>query len=723
MRPGEPVKPRAVGRYVLFGEIARGGMATVHLGRLRGPAGFARTVAIKRLHQPYAGDPEFVSMFLDEARLAARIRHPNVVSMLDVVAEEAGELFLVMDYIHGDSLSHLVRVAGKQRIPMPRRVVVTIMVGVLSGLDAAHEARNERGVPLEIVHRDVSPQNVILGLEGVPMVLDFGVAKASLRVQGLSQSGMIKGKIAYMAPEQLSADGVDRRADVYSAGVMLWEGLTGRRLFDPSVIPDVAKMASTILAGELAPPSSVVASTPKPLDDIVMKALSRNRNDRFATARDMAMALEKAASLVPARQVGDWVAQVAGAALQERAVLVHEIEGVELPAAKAESLPATDDASGLPRPAPAASPALPAGIEPAVAPPATPASEDVNVDSLRGDALQNAAPPPALESPSGPPQVPQAEPPAEPPVAPPVPVVARPAPAPSTASRAPLPPPPKVLPKPPTAKLAVKPLAPGVAAPPVASRGLVPAPPVGPSTPESIAPVKAEGPVLAGQLPVQEAPGETGPGVTTFIGRPVPEWKPEPAPPPMSTTPSAEARPPAPAPAPIPVAPVAVALAVAIHEPSAEPEPEDRGLEEAFRVPASPSLPSDGEVVPVRLPPRGLLWGAAAACLGLVVITGLAVRSRLGSSVEPAPSASAAASSAPPQPDASEAPPEVASAPIGLPATPPEPPQASATPRGASPPAAPSPPRRPRPPAKGNCNPPFTLDSQGVKVPKRECFR
>src|SRR5579862_8139518 len=161
---GQEKGVRKVGRYVLFQEVAHGGMATVHLGRLRGPAGFARTVAIKRLHPPFARDPEFVSMFLDEARLAARIQHPNVVSVLDVVAAE-GELFLVMDYIHGESLSHLFKLAARAGVPMSRRVLTTIMVGVLGGLDAAHVARNESGDPLEIVHRDVSPQNVLLGID------------------------------------------------------------------------------------------------------------------------------------------------------------------------------------------------------------------------------------------------------------------------------------------------------------------------------------------------------------------------------------------------------------------------------------------------------------------------------------------------------------------------------------------------------------------------------
>ena len=153
---------RVVGRYALYNAIAAGGMATVHLGRLLGPVGFSRTVAIKRLHAQFASDPEFVSMFLDEARLAARIRHPNVVPTLDVVAT-GGELFLVMEYVPGESIARLARTLRENHEALPTRILSAIMAGVLHGLHAAHEAKDERGVPLGIVHRDMSPQNVLVG--------------------------------------------------------------------------------------------------------------------------------------------------------------------------------------------------------------------------------------------------------------------------------------------------------------------------------------------------------------------------------------------------------------------------------------------------------------------------------------------------------------------------------------------------------------------------------
>src|SRR6185312_6236622 len=165
---------RTAGRYALHGEIASGGMASVYYGRLVGPAGFARVVAIKRLHPQLAALPEFVTMFFDEVRLTARIRHPNVVPTLDAVYEN-GELFLVMEYVHGESLSNLVRLAREQGIFVPPKVATSIVCGILHGLHAVHEARDERGEPLHIVHRDVSPQNVMVGFDGHARLLDFGI--------------------------------------------------------------------------------------------------------------------------------------------------------------------------------------------------------------------------------------------------------------------------------------------------------------------------------------------------------------------------------------------------------------------------------------------------------------------------------------------------------------------------------------------------------------------
>src|SRR5690349_19226664 len=209
------VTPKLVGRYALFEEIACGGMAAVHVGRLVGPVGFSRTVAIKRLHPQFAKDPEFVTMFLDEARLAARVRHPNVVPTLDVVASQ-GELFLVMEYVQGEAFARLLHVTKQNGQRIPRDIVCSVLVAVLHGLHAAHEAKSERGEPLGIVHRDVSPQNILVGVDGIPRVLDFGIAKAIGRYQQTGQ-GVIKGKLGYMPPEQVRGEAIDRRADLYAA--------------------------------------------------------------------------------------------------------------------------------------------------------------------------------------------------------------------------------------------------------------------------------------------------------------------------------------------------------------------------------------------------------------------------------------------------------------------------------------------------------------------------
>ena len=310
-----------LGRYALFGEIAQGGMATVHLARLLGEVGFARTVAIKRLHPHLAKDPEFVAMFLEEARLAARVQHPNVVSTLDVVSEE-GELFLVMEYVPGESLSRLVRKAREQGKRVPPRHVIGLMAGALEGLHAAHEAKSERGVPLGMVHRDVSPQNIQCGVDGIARVLDFGIAKATNRVQE-TRTDQIKGKVAYMSPEQLAKGPIDRRADVYSACVVLWEALTGQRLFKADDIP---ALVYAIMNDDVKPPSSIVPDLPRSLDAIIMRGLDREAENRWSSARELAEAIEGVMAPAPARAIGQWVEETAGEALRWRLALVDRIE-------------------------------------------------------------------------------------------------------------------------------------------------------------------------------------------------------------------------------------------------------------------------------------------------------------------------------------------------------------------------------------------------------------
>ena len=323
----QPHQQRIIGRYAIYDEVASGGMATVHIGRLLGEAGFSRTVAIKRLHEQFSKDPDFVAMFIDEARLASRIRHPNVVSTLDVVTL-GSEIFLVMDFVQGEALSRLIRSMKASRSRVPTKIALSIMVGALHGLNAAHDAKSENGQLLGIVHRDVSPQNILVDVDGVGRVIDFGVAKAAGRLQS-TRDGTLKGKLQYMPPEQIEGGTVDRRSDVYAASVVLWELLTARRLFQAeNEVSLLKQILETTSSGSIEPPSKYVSGLPRALDSIVAKGLSAKPDNRFPTARDMAVEIEKALVLASNREVGDWLEQISGENLKKRAERIAEIESI-----------------------------------------------------------------------------------------------------------------------------------------------------------------------------------------------------------------------------------------------------------------------------------------------------------------------------------------------------------------------------------------------------------
>lgn len=319
MSPSGPL-PRAVGRYVLYDEIASGGMAAVHFGRLTGPAGFTRPVAMKRLHPQFANDPEFVKMFLDEARLSARIRHPNVVATLDVIVED--EIFLVMEYVPGESLAQLARVAQQHCEPIDPLITVGIVSAMLRGLHAAHETNDDQGAPLGLVHRDVSPQNTIVGTDGITRLIDFGIAKAIGRMQS-TREGQLKGKLGYMAPEQVLGEPVTRRTDVYSASVILWETLTARRLFQAE---NEAKVLSKILSDEVPAPSTIAADLPRSFDNVVLRGLHRDPAKRYESAREMAAHLEACAGVASPSEIANWVERIAGEELRERQARIESIE-------------------------------------------------------------------------------------------------------------------------------------------------------------------------------------------------------------------------------------------------------------------------------------------------------------------------------------------------------------------------------------------------------------
>jgi serine/threonine-protein kinase len=301
-------------RYELFGEIASGGMASVRYGRRIGALGFSRAVAVKRLHAQFANDSDFVSMFIDEARLSARLVHANIVATLDVL-REPGEISLVMEYVHGEPLGLLLERARARREPVPIRIAVGLIASVLHGLHAAHEATDDLHNPLHVVHRDVSPQNVLVGADGVPRILDFGIARALGRLRA-TPSGEIKGKLAYISPEQLQGLPVDRRADVYGASVVLWETLAGRMLFDADT---ESALVHRVLQGSVPAPSMVNASVPRALDDIVSQGLARDPKQRFETALDMANALERAVAPATQAEVSRWIDGLIGDTLRARA--------------------------------------------------------------------------------------------------------------------------------------------------------------------------------------------------------------------------------------------------------------------------------------------------------------------------------------------------------------------------------------------------------------------
>jgi serine/threonine protein kinase len=322
---------RRVGRYLLCDQIGSGGMATIHLARLLGPQGFSRTVAIKQLHPQFAQNPQFVAMLLDEARLAVRVRHVNVVSPLDIVATES-ELFIVMDYVNGESLANLLATSD---VPPPPTFAAAILVQALLGLHAAHEATREQGDALGLVHRDVSPQNILVGQDGVARMVDFGIAKAVARTQ-TTDGGMVKGKLGYMAPEQIKLEVVDRRSDLFSAGVVLWEALTGTGLFISDTLGGSIEL---ILHGEIAPPSRFNPAVTPELDAVVLKALDRHRDARFQDAMSMAAALQAATPLASALEVIDWVEKLAGPELERKAGLVKRVESIHWEPAGATSAP------------------------------------------------------------------------------------------------------------------------------------------------------------------------------------------------------------------------------------------------------------------------------------------------------------------------------------------------------------------------------------------------
>ncbi len=276
-----------LGRYRVVDEIGIGGMASVHLARMDGPGGFQKWVAIKRIHPHLVEDQSFIHMFLDEARVAARISHSNVATVFDL-GEHEDTYWIAMEYLHGEPLREVMRRTEELAAPMPPEIACRVIADAAEGLHSAHELLGKNGEKLGLVHRDVTPHNLFVTYDGTTKVVDFGIAKFSSRMSS-TRAGTLKGKLAYMSPEQVHGEAIDRRTDLFALGVVLWELTTGQRLFRmESDLDTLAKVQEC----NVPRPSTIVRGYPIDLEKIVMKALSKNRGERFKTARELSRALQ-----------------------------------------------------------------------------------------------------------------------------------------------------------------------------------------------------------------------------------------------------------------------------------------------------------------------------------------------------------------------------------------------------------------------------------------------
>jgi serine/threonine protein kinase len=281
-------QPIQFGKYTLFERLGRGGMADVFKGRIQGPEGFERIFVVKRILPHLSDDPTFIRMFIEEAKLSARLNHPNIVQIFELGAVE-GEYFISMEYVHGQDLSATMRVLWKSFGPPHPALVSFVGREVCRALGYAHGLTDEQGRPLGMIHRDVSPSNVMLSYDGAVKLLDFGIAKAMGDAPEITRNGTMKGKYAYMAPEQTEREEVDHRIDIFAAGIILYESLTGRRLFKGAT--DIQTI-ERVRRCDVKPPSFLNPACPPELDDILLKALARDPGRRFQTAVEMAEALD-----------------------------------------------------------------------------------------------------------------------------------------------------------------------------------------------------------------------------------------------------------------------------------------------------------------------------------------------------------------------------------------------------------------------------------------------
>jgi len=318
----ESAEVPGIGKYHLVAELARGGMGIVHLATSHGPGGFQKLLVVKELKPELCQDDSYVAMFLDEARLAARLQHPNIVQTIEV-GSEGQRHYMVMEFLDGRSLNRIARRFADRGV-FPVGAHLRVISEGLRGLHYAHDLRDFDGEPMGIVHRDVSPLNVLVTFDGQVKVIDFGIAKSIDSTQE-TKTGVLKGRIAYMAPEQAWGQPVDRRADVYSAGVMLWEAATGRRLWPGK---NEVEILATMLREAPPSPRFVRPDTPAALEAICMRALARDPKDRYASAADLVADLEDYLARRPdamsMRDVGGLVSAVFAEERRKTSALIDE---------------------------------------------------------------------------------------------------------------------------------------------------------------------------------------------------------------------------------------------------------------------------------------------------------------------------------------------------------------------------------------------------------------
>jgi eukaryotic-like serine/threonine-protein kinase len=288
--PGELffVSMQTFGRYQLVKKLASGGMGQVFLARQKGLVGFEKLVVVKRLLPHLSEEEELIDMFFDEARIAAALNHPNIVQIYDL-GEVDGTYYIAMEYVQGGSFREINQRASSIGSQVPLALKCRVIADAAGALDFAHRAKGPQGQPLTLIHRDVSPQNILVGFNGSVKLIDFGVAKVAGKIS-TTLTGAIKGKYAYMSPEQARGEELDRRSDIFGLGIVFYEALTGTRLFKRDSEPATLR---AVVGTKVLPPSSLARAIPKQIDAIVLKALAKDRKDRFQSAGEMQLAIEE----------------------------------------------------------------------------------------------------------------------------------------------------------------------------------------------------------------------------------------------------------------------------------------------------------------------------------------------------------------------------------------------------------------------------------------------